>query len=153
MDEKISLQIAESYSTLIDAKRIKDAIEESLRYFETSPQVQLTIVFESDELLRQLNQQYLGIDAPTDVLSFSADYTDPETGHRYLGDILISVPRALEQAMAGAHPLEDELQLLVVHGVLHLLGYDHAEAEDKEQMQAAQSEILQRLGSELKVDL
>ena len=106
----------------------------------------LTIVLTDDEQLHELNREYLGIDTPTDVLSFPASETDPETARRYLGDILISVPRAEEQARAAGHMLEAEVQLLVVHGALHLLGYDHAEAEEKAHMWKAQSQILERLG-------
>lgn len=112
----------------------------------------LTIVLTDDAQLRELNRDYLGIDAPTDVLSFPASETDPETGHRYLGDILISVPRAGEQARAAGHALEDEAQLLVVHGALHLLGYDHAGVDEKARMWQAQAEILERLGlSEIEI--
>ena len=64
----------------------------------------------------------------------------------YLGDILISMPRASQQAAVAGHPLEAEVQLLVVHGVLHLLGYDHAEPEEKRRMWAAQADILSSLG-------
>jgi probable rRNA maturation factor len=96
--------------------------------------------------LQELNRDYLGIDAPTDVLSFPASETDPETGARYLGDILISVPRAQSQAEAAGHALESEVQLLVVHGVLHLLGHDHAKPEEKRRMWKAQAEILESLG-------
>src|SRR5512138_2045800 len=85
----------------------------------------LSIVLTDNARLHELNLNYLGVDAPTDVLSFPASETDPETGARYLGDILISIPRAQEQADAAGHPLESEVQLLVVHGVLHLLGHDH----------------------------
>jgi probable rRNA maturation factor len=106
----------------------------------------LSIVLTDDAQLRQLNRDYLGVDAPTDVLSFPSAETDPETDAVYLGDILISVPRAREQAGAAGHPLEDELQLLVVHGALHLLGHDHAEAEDKSRMWAAQAAILESIG-------
>jgi len=106
----------------------------------------LTIVLTNDSQLRELNRDYLGIDAPTDVLSFPASETDPETTRRYLGDILISVPRAADQAQGAGHALEAEAQLLVVHGTLHLLGYDHAEAEEKAQMWKAQAEVLERLG-------
>lgn len=106
----------------------------------------MTIVLTDDAQLHQLNREYLGIDAPTDVLSFPASETDPETGARYLGDILISIRRAESQAKAAGHPLESEAQLLVVHGVLHLLGHDHAALEDKARMWAAQTEILERLG-------
>lgn len=106
----------------------------------------LSIVLTDDAQLRQLNRDYLDIDAPTDVLSFSASETDPETGRRYLGDVLLSIPRANQQARAAGHALAAEAQLLVVHGTLHLLGHDHAEAQEKARMWKAQAEVLERLG-------
>jgi len=114
---------------------------------ETQPlESELSIVLTDNARLHELNLNYLGIDSPTDVLSFPASETDPETGGRYIGDILISIPRAQEQANAAGHPLESEVQLLVVHGVLHLLGHDHAQAEEKRRMWEAQAGILERLG-------
>ena len=107
---------------------------------------ELTIVLTNDTRLQELNRDFLGIDAPTDVLSFPASELDPETGARYIGDILISIARAESQAAAAGHPLESEVQLLVVHGVLHLLGHDHAEAMEKARMWKAQAEVLERLG-------
>jgi probable rRNA maturation factor len=107
---------------------------------------ELSIVLTDDARLHELNLNYLGTNAPTDVLSFPASETDPETGARYIGDILISIPRAQAQAEAAGHPFESEMQLLVVHGVLHLIGHDHAEAEEKARMWKAQAEILERLG-------
>lgn len=116
---------------------------------EVEPQEsELSIVLTDDEQLQALNREYLGIDAPTDVLSFPASETDPQTGARYLGDILISVPRAESQAEAAGHPLESEVQLLVVHGTLHLLGHDHAGPEEKSRMWKAQAEVLHSLGLE-----
>ena len=106
----------------------------------------ITIVLTDDAQLHELNRDYLGVDAPTDVLSFPASESDPETGAPYLGDILISIPRATQQAQAAGHPVEAEVQLLVVHGTLHLLGYDHAEAEEKARMWDAQADVLERLG-------
>ena len=112
----------------------------------------LTIVLTDDAQLHELNREYLGVDAPTDVLSFPASEADPETGVPYLGDILISIPRAAIQAQTAGHSLEAEVQLLAVHGVLHLLGYDHAQAEEKARMWSAQAEVLTRLGlSDLKI--
>jgi probable rRNA maturation factor len=108
--------------------------------------VDMTIVLTDDAQLRELNREFLGVDAPTDVLSFPSSEEDPETGVPYLGDILISIPRATEQAQAGGHSVEDEAQLLVVHGTLHLLGHDHAEAEEKARMWQAQAEVMLRLG-------
>ncbi|HKY53203.1 MAG TPA: rRNA maturation RNase YbeY, partial [Anaerolineales bacterium] len=128
----------------------KDLLERATRAaFEHQEQPldsELTIVLTDDARLKELNRDYLGIDAPTDVLSFPASETDPETGARYIGDILISIPRAKSQATAAGHPLESEVQLLVVHGVLHLLGHDHANSEEKDRMWKAQHEILTQLG-------
>jgi probable rRNA maturation factor len=106
----------------------------------------LTIVLTDEEQLHHLNRDYLGVDAPTDVLSFPASETDPETGRRYLGDILLSMPRAEAQALAAGHPVVDEARLLIIHGVLHLLGHDHAEADEKAKMWKAQADVLEMLG-------
>ena len=106
----------------------------------------LSIVLSDDEHLQEMNRDYLGLDAPTDVLSFPAQETDPQSGRAYLGDILISVPRAAQQAHAAGHALDAEVQLLVIHGVLHLLGHDHARPADKSRMWAAQAAILQSIG-------
>jgi probable rRNA maturation factor len=107
---------------------------------------ELTIVLSDDAQLRELNKQYLGIDSPTDVLSFSSSEIDPETNVPYLGDVILSIPRAMEQAAAAGHSVEAETQLLVVHGMLHLLGHDHAEPADKARMWQAQAEVMVRLG-------
>jgi probable rRNA maturation factor len=113
---------------------------------QAAPDADLTLVLTNDAQIQALDRAFLDKDTPTDVLSFPASQTDPETGRRYLGDIIISVPRAEAQSIAAGHSLEAELSLLVVHGVLHLLGHDHAEAEEKTRMWAAQSEALTRLG-------
>lgn len=111
-----------------------------------SADADITIVLTDDRQMHELNRDFLGVDAPTDVLSFPASEEDPETGTSYLGDIIISIPRAAQQALTGGHPLEAEVQLLVVHGVLHLLGHDHAEAEEKALMWNEQAKVLERLG-------
>jgi probable rRNA maturation factor len=85
------------------------------------------------------------------VLSFPADEADPDTGHRYLGDVVISFVRAVEQAIEGGHTVEAEMQLLVVHGVLHLLGHDHASKGEKERMWVAQAKVLESLGVSPKI--
>ncbi len=129
-----------------DAPLLERAALLTLETESASTDSDLTIVLTDDAQLQTLNRDYLGVDAPTDVLSFPADEEDPETGVRYLGDILISIPRAAQQAEAAGHPLEAEAQLLVVHGVLHLLGHDHAEAEEKARMWQAQAEVMSKLG-------
>ena len=125
---------------------IERAVRATLKHQKESPKVNLAVVLTDSRRLRKLNRDYLGIDAPTDVLSFPASESNPETGARYLGDILISIPYAAKGAKQAGHPLESELQLLVVHGVLHLLGHDHAKPRAKARMWKAQREILTRLG-------
>ena len=125
---------------------LERAANAALEHESRSLDSELSIILTDDARLHELNLNYLGVDAPTDVLSFPASETDPETGASYIGDILISIPRAQTQADAAGHPLEAEVQLLVVHGVLHLLGHDHAQAEEKARMWKAQAEILERLG-------
>ena len=125
---------------------LERAANAALEHQAQSLESELSIILTDDARLHELNLNYLGVDAPTDVLSFPAAETDPETGARYLGDILISVARAQSQADTAGHPLESEVQLLVVHGILHLLGHDHAAPEEKSRMWQAQAEILERLG-------
>ncbi len=150
----IEVQIAETIANQIERRIIgsnllEQSAEEALKAAGSPPDSELTIVISDDTQLQALNLQYLGIDAPTDVLSFPVNETDPDSGEVYLGDIIISYPRAQAQADAGGHSLQDELQLLVVHGVLHLLGYDHSDATEQARMWSIQGEILRRLGSSI----
>lgn len=142
----INLQIAESLESQVSADAVLSAVQAALNYYDPSLQVNLTVAVDTDETLRTLNLQYRGVNAPTDVLSFNADEIDPETGQTYLGDILISYDRALAQAEKAGHSAQNELQLLAVHGTLHLLGFDHGEEDEKQRMWAAQAEILERIG-------
>ena len=128
------------------AELIEAAARTALKQQRAPEDVEISVVVSDDEQLRSLNQQFRGVDAPTDVLSFPMNYTDPESGVVYLGDVVISYPRAEAQARAGGHAVEAELQLLTVHGVLHLMGHDHAEPVEKERMWQAQAEILTALG-------
>jgi probable rRNA maturation factor len=128
------------------ASLFEKAAQAALKHQKESLDVNLSIVLTDNRRLHELNRNYLGVDAPTDVLSFPASETDPETGARYIGDIIISVPYAAKGAAKAGHPLESELQLLVVHGVLHLLGHDHAKPKEKAKMWKAQAEILESLG-------
>jgi probable rRNA maturation factor len=142
----------EPHPDFLDIELLENAARATLEQ-QSAPDDDITIVLTDDDQLHELNLDYLGIDAPTDVLSFPASESDPETGVRYLGDILISIHRAAQQAQAADHSLQAEVQLLVVHGTLHLLGHDHVEAEQKARMWAAQAEVLKRLGlSHIKIN-
>jgi probable rRNA maturation factor len=150
----IHFQIAETLSIQPDSglqsgELFIQAAQAALDAGAETPAGDLTILLTGDEEIRSLNNQYLQIDEPTDVLSFPAGYTDPDTDTPYLGDVIISLPRAQEQASKGEHTLEQELQLLVVHGVLHLLGFDHLEEADQNEMWAVQAEALAQLNNPL----
>ena len=125
---------------------IERAVNAALAHQKKSLDVNLSVVLTDNRRLQKLNRDYLGVDAPTDVLSFPASEIDPETGARYIGDILISVPYAAKGAKQAGNSLAAELQLLVVHGVLHLLGHDHAKPKEKSKMWKAQAQILESLG-------
>jgi probable rRNA maturation factor len=123
---------------------------------EVSGEVVVTLV--NNERIHELNREYRGVDRPTDVLSFAMNetgegemdiYVDEEEIDEFpnmLGDIVISLPKAQEQAEEYGHSLERELGFLVVHGFLHLLGYDHGTEEEEKEMFSRQEEILQKIG-------
>jgi probable rRNA maturation factor len=142
----ISLEISKGYQSQVDSQQIERAALTALKHQSAIEAVELTIVITNDAQLHQLNRQFRDMDVPTDVLSFPADFLDPESEVPYLGDIIISFPRAEQQAEAGGHAVQAELQLLTVHGVLHLLGLDHADPVEKAEMWKVQEEILQKLG-------
>lgn len=142
----IYIEKAEKLTPDIPDGLVEKAANFALEHESAPSAAELTIVLTDDDQLHSLNQQWMGVDAPTDVLSFPSDEIDPENGIRYLGDILVSVQRAAEQANAAGHSVESEIQLLIVHGVLHLLGHDHADAEEKARMWKSQAEILGKLG-------
>lgn len=144
----ITFEVLETYQSKVDTQVLEKAIMGVFEQQSAPSETDMTFVISDDEQLRSLNYHYRDIDAPTDVLSFPADFNDPENNRPYLGDVVVSLPRAEFQAEEGGHSLMAELQLLAVHGVLHLLGHDHLEDEEKAQMWAAQSEILHQLGLE-----
>ncbi|MEA5077339.1 MAG: rRNA maturation RNase YbeY [Anaerolineaceae bacterium] len=107
---------------------------------------EITFIVCDDEFIHLYNKEYRGVDKSTDVLSFPSDEVDPESNEVYLGDILISLEHAQIQADEAHHPLAEEVAMLAVHGVLHLLGYDHSTAEEKTEMWQLQREALAKMG-------
>ncbi|HMN13153.1 MAG TPA: rRNA maturation RNase YbeY [Bellilinea sp.] len=130
------------------AEAIKIAASTTLQ-LEDQQDTELTIRISNDEEIQQLNAQFLGNDKPTDVLSFPSDEFDPDEQSSYIGDIIISYDTAQSQALTSNHPIEAEIQLLTIHGVLHLLGYDHDTQEAKREMWTKQERILKILGTQI----
>jgi probable rRNA maturation factor len=117
----------------------------------TGSAVELGLFITSQERMQQLNRSYRGRDEPTDVLAFanmeeieaaSPPFVTPPDGVQHLGEVIISYPQAVMQSEEHQHPVEQEIALLIIHGVLHLLGYDHDEPEQERLMRARETEIL-----------
>jgi len=142
----IDVFFADEYAPAVEPEALINAALATLHHQGRQDEVEMTLLIETDERMQELNLQFRGLDATTDVLSFPADELDPDTGLKYLGDIIISFPTAEAQAKAAGVSVEAELQLLVIHGVLHLVGHDHANPEEKARMWAAQKAILEGLG-------
>ncbi len=120
---------------------------------------ELGLVIVGQERIRQLNLSYLGEDKPTDVLAFSmlpqqpgeskGSFVNPPDGMQHLGEVIISYPQAVAQAEERRHPVKREIAILTIHGILHLLGYDHDKPEPELQMKAREAKILSQVEGEL----
>ena len=112
---------------------------------------EVSVSFVDNEEIRKLNKEFRNIDSATDVLSFPLGENgvydvNPDTGAKLLGDVVISMERAQEQAMEYGHSLEREVCYLTVHSMLHLLGYDHMEPKEKAEMRSKEETVMARIG-------
>ncbi|MCJ7734072.1 MAG: rRNA maturation RNase YbeY [Anaerolineales bacterium] len=148
----ILITVQEPYRDLITDQILFSAAELSLQQSQVEDSPSLSVRITDNQEIKNLNQQFRGINRVTDVLSFPTDFTDPDLDSRYVGDVVISYPQAEKQAQNSGHPVGAELQLLVVHGVLHLLGYDHGDENEKEKMWSLQAKILEKLGLNIQVE-
>jgi probable rRNA maturation factor len=140
----------------------KDVINASLDEEEFPFEVEVGLTLVDNETIHELNREHRGIDRPTDVLSFplidypsagdfskiedSDDNFSPESGEVMLGDIVISIPKVIEQAEEFNHSIKREYSFLIAHSMLHLMGYDHMEDDERVIMENKQSLILDNLG-------
>jgi probable rRNA maturation factor len=142
----ISVHIQPTFSRQV-RQRVLSALARRVLQAEGVPApAALSIVVSDDETVRELNRRYRGLDTPTDVLSFRLDAEDgfvtPPDSARQLGEVIISCPTAARQALAAGHPTEEEMARLVVHGVLHVLGYDHESPDEAQAMRAKEQALL-----------
>ena len=143
---QITIQIAHRFRAEVDEGDLRRLAAEVLRQEEVAEQTELSLIVTDDETVRELNRRFRDVDAPTDVLAFGAEVEEhfvsaPESPP-YLGDVVISYQRALAQAEELGHAVAEELKLLVIHGILHLLGYDHQEEADAQKMREREERIL-----------
>lgn len=110
----------------------------------------VSVSFVTDEEIHTLNREYRDVDRPTDVLSFSQleGESFPNPSDPWLGDIVISIPTAYRQSLEYRHSVEREIGFLLVHGFLHLIGYDHDDEESERVMFELQEKVLRRMGLE-----
>lgn len=142
----ITIQIQKKFEDHVSAESLEEISKNIFSFLEIDSQSDLSILIDSDSTLKKLNRQYRGFDQPTDVLSFESDDINPETGFVTLGDIAISYQTAEKQAAEAGHPVANEIALLLVHAILHLIGYDHNTKEEKQEMWAEQQSVLEHLG-------
>jgi probable rRNA maturation factor len=131
----------------VDQATLGELIRQALNNEDIATPLSLALLITNDETVRRLNLEYRGQDSVTDVLAFGMDQADtrfvsPLSLPPHLGDIVVSYPRALAQAEELGHSVEQELNRLVVHGVLHLVGYDDRSDEERQAMWARQEAIL-----------
>ncbi len=153
----VEWEVDEALEGVVDRRLLETALNEALKGRALRAPLEVGLTITDDEGIRELNRQHRGIDAATDVLSFPLqEYESPEklkivfpqpAGEPLpLGDIVISYPRAVEQAAEYGHSLNRELAFLAVHGAMHLLGYDHEVPSDAAQMRAQEEVVLERMG-------
>jgi probable rRNA maturation factor len=145
---ELGVQIALPSAEGIDEARLRRAVEETLSQCGVASPVELGVLIAGDEEMRRLNRTYRGRDETTDVLSFGMggeDFILPPDGVRHLGEVIVSYPQAVRQAREMGHPVEKELMLLVIHGVLHLLGYNGEEPEAERRMREMEGKISRRM--------
>jgi len=148
VEQKLKVSLEESWLRNIALKALE---AEGI----VSP-AEMGLVITNSKIIQKLNRTYRGEDKPTDVLAFhmipgtsqesELRFVGPPDGVHHLGEVVISYPQAVRQAHEQGHGVAPELALLIVHGVLHLLGYDHELPEEEQQMKARENEILERLG-------
>jgi probable rRNA maturation factor len=151
----VAVLVDEEYEPMVDLERLREAARATCQRLGIA-RAELSVAVTDDQEVQRLNLLFRGVDAPTDVLSFPAGAGDEMFQGasdelrmllaEQLGDVIIAFPYAAHQAQHFGNPVADELLLLTVHGVLHLLGHDHGSAEEEQQMWALQEEILSEMG-------
>ncbi|MCJ7575322.1 MAG: rRNA maturation RNase YbeY [Dehalococcoidia bacterium] len=152
MKTQIGIHVEDEFRASVDGSWVKKIIRQVFRDEGIPSPYEVSLVVTDSETVQRLNRDYRGIDEPTDVLAFymlpqkGADFSFalPPDGVTRLGEVLVSYPQALAQAKEQGHSLERELALLVIHGILHLLGYDHEKPAEESKMRERERELLER---------
>ncbi len=146
---EINIDIKPSYRRRLTQKWLREVVAATLSIQKMNRPVELSLIITSDEEVHKLNRNYRGIDATTDVISFAlsenvadTEFVTPPDRISRLGEVIISYPQAASQAKENKQTIKAELAWLVVHGLLHLLGYDHQDDESEAIMRKREDKIL-----------
>jgi probable rRNA maturation factor len=156
---EINVLIEESLEVEPGVDWLQSMVEKTLAAGNMPQNVELSLVITGQERMQELNREFRGQDRPTDVLSFAMNerkageettaFIEPPDGLFHLGEVIISYPQAVIQARERGHSVQKEMAVLIIHGVLHILGYDHEAAEMKPAMEAKEKEILAGIQEEM----
>ncbi len=146
---EINIDIAAPYRRRLTQKWLCEVIDATLTAQKINNPVELSLLITGDEEVHKLNREYRGIDATTDVISFAlsenvadTEFITPPDKTSRLGEVIISYPRAASQAKENKQTIKAEMAWLVVHGLLHLLGYDHQDDKSEAAMRKREDKIL-----------
>jgi len=148
---EINVLIDEGFAGYLEVDWLRGIVEQVLIAQDAGTSVEIGLVITSQERVQQLNRSYRGKDEPTDVLAFSAreevdagppHFVQPPDGVLHLGEVIIAYPQAVMQAEEQRHSVKREVAILTIHGVLHLLGYEHDKPELERQMKSREEAIL-----------
>lgn len=157
METEIDVLFDEGFETALDEDWLRSVAVAALQA-EHQTDVEMGILITGQERIRQLHKEYMGEDSPTDVLSFAMrersaddapDFVFPAGDAAHLGEVIISYPQAGIQAAEHGHSARREVAILLIHGVLHLLGYDHDEPDRQQKMQEREKDILKLVAEAL----
>lgn len=157
IDNEASVKLDFDYEDIINK-----VVRECLDYEDCPYETEISIILTDDEEIKIINKEFRGLDKPTDVLSFPAleykvpgdfsiiqgdesGFFNPETGELILGDIILSLDKAINQANDYGHSLMREIAFLITHSIFHLMGYDHINDQDRIIMEKKQKDILNKL--------
>ena len=143
----MSIEILNESDADLDVDHLAKLARFVMDRMRVHPQAELCIKLVDEATIAELNEQWMGKEGPTDVLAFPMDelrpgLLDEEPEEGVLGDLMVAPAIAEKQGATAGHPAEAEIELLTVHGILHLLGYDHAEPEEHREMFGLQDELL-----------
>jgi len=149
---RLVIRVDKGFQGRIDKRWLRRLVKESIAAHGVDTEVELSLLITDDATVRELNKKYRGKDKTTDVLSFAleadkrgdaaAGFVMPPGEMVHLGEVIVSYPQAAEQAAERKRAVEDGLALLVVHGVLHLLGYDHDKPAREREMRSLEQRVL-----------